>query len=168
MVWTFGKLQEGFRVADLTPENMPGALQNELGRCLHVPDESHANGLQLTMWDCGQHLNQVLWVQEKGITVDRRYFFFKSRMTRKCFAVHAGEKQDGAAVVQWQCGGEPQGHNFHWTWEMGSQLVNRESGKCLHAGADRNAPATVTTCAKLVVPANNLWVFMKPGGETYR
>lgn len=168
MVWTYGQLLEGFKVGDLTPENMPGALQNGLGRCLHVPNESHANGLQLTMWDCGQHLNQVLWVREKGVTVDQRYFFFKSRMTRKCFAVHAGQKQDGAAVVQWECGGEPQGHNFHWTWEMGGQLVNRESGKCLHAGSDRNAPATIVECSVLAVPANNLWQFMKPGGETYR
>lgn len=169
MQWTYTQIPEGVKVVpDLTPENPPGSLKNGLGSCLQVPEDS-ADGAQLTTWHCDTALTQILWVQEKGITVDRTHFFFKNRLTGACAAVHAGQKHDGAWAVQWHCGGEPQGENFHWKWADGRQLVQRESGKCLRVASNRtNAPVTLQQCIEIAVPNNKMWTFVRPGGETYR
>jgi len=110
-----------------------------------------------------------LWLREKGTFTDRAYFFLPNRLTGKCAAVHAGQKHVGAAVVQWYCGGIQPGENFYWQFGNGGQLVHKESGKCLEVvSPNRNAKAALGTCVEIVVPDNNKWVLVKPGGEEYR
>ena len=167
--WTYTPLPKGLKIVpSLTDENMPGTLKNGLGSCLQVPDES-ADGAQLTTWDCNPDLTQILWRREKGPFTDWAYFYLANRLTGKCAAVQAGQKHDGAAVVQWQCGGIQPGENFYWQVVRGGQLVHKESGKCLEVvSRDRNAKAALGTCVEIAVPENNKWVLVKPGGEEYR
>jgi hypothetical protein len=86
---------------------------------------------------------------------------YKNRMTGKCMAVHAGQKQDGAKVIQWSCGGIQLGHNFHWQ-PRGDQLMHRESGKCLHvASGGIRVLATLGPCTELQVASNLKWTVGK-------
>lgn len=163
--WTYTQVSGGGKLTpDLTDENHPGYLKNGVGPCLQVP-EGNAEGAQLTTWLCDPNLRQVLWVRETGITVDWAYEFFKNGLNRMCLAVHAGQKHDGAWVIQGHCGGEPGGQNFHWQFKPGNQLFNRESGKCLEIVARK---AVLATCAEIEVPNNKLWTLVKPNGEEYR
>jgi hypothetical protein len=135
-------------------------LRNGFGTCLHVPNESHENGVQLTTWDCIEtpHL-QIWWADINEEIYGGGFRLFISRMSDKCMAVHAGQKHDGAWVVQWSCSRilPEGGHNLQWKVEN-YQLMHRESGKCLHVASSAwNSPATLGTCAQTVVPAGMKW-----------
>lgn len=134
-------------------------LRNGFGTCLHVPNESHENGVQLTTWDCkATRPFQNWWNIINEEIYGGGFGLFINRMSDKCMAVHAGQKHDGAWVVQWSCSRLlPEGRNFQWK-EENYQLMHRESGKCLQvASSAKNSPATLGTCVKIVVPAGMKW-----------
>jgi hypothetical protein len=133
-------------------------LQNGLGRCLHIPQETRANGVQLRTWDCidKPHLK---WFQITnaadlpGIQLPQFFadeFWLANDHTDKCLAVHAGQKHDGAWVVQWDCSVDS---NFRWKWFGYGQLMHVQSGKCLHAASGgQYAVATIRSCYAPSVP----------------
>lgn len=144
-------------------------LKDGFGKCLHVPEETRNNGVQLRTWDCigKDHLKwEYVAVTEGRYSYATQYFLLRNQMTRKCAAVHKGQNHDGAWVVQWDCppSGEAPPH-FQWVnngtpWSSDGRflLVHRESGKCVHtASGDQYATVTVTTC-----PPPKAWTVNAP------
>jgi Ricin-type beta-trefoil lectin domain len=127
-------------------------VKNAGGRCLHIPQESWSNGVQLRTGDCLDK-TQIRWdkvdepIHLSLLFMQKRefpYFWLRNKMTGKCAAVRASQKHDGAWVVQWDCRPE---HNFQWMQMTDGQLLHRESGKCMHAAsAGQYAPVTIRTC----------------------
>jgi hypothetical protein len=127
-------------------------VRDGFGKCMHVPQESRANGVQLRTWDCidKPHLK---WKKTHELVVGE-YFWLENNLTGKCAAVHTGKHQDGSPVVQWDCRGE---ENFQWSMH-GDQIKHRESGKCLHSASGSNyAPLTIRTCAVIAPPQGGQW-----------
>lgn len=151
-----------------------GFLKDGFGKCLHIPQESRQNGVQLRTWDCldkshlkWQRLNSAWEISVwDGLTAPTdnplfppkspriQFLWLKNVMTGKCAAVHKGQKHDGAWVVQWDCSHEP---HFQWLWAYGGQLMHRASGKCLHvASGAQYATVTVSQCLNPKDTWNNL------------
>lgn len=141
-------------------------LQDGFGRCLHIPEESWKNGIQLRTWTCSNR-SHLRWEKAVPFRVANMlggktdYFWLKNVMTGKCAAVHAGQKHDGAWVVQWDCRDEK---NFDWSWRTDGQLQHRESGKCLHvASGAQYSKVTIRRCAG-EIPRDRLWNMSQASG----
>jgi len=155
-------------------------LRDGFGKCVHVPGVSDANGVQLRTWDCGVNLAHLTWEKvsllipetdeqraeatrrtgiplEEPLEVPMDPFWLKNRLTGKCAAVHAGQKDHGALVIQWDCGS---GKNFQWGWLSNGQIIHRESQKCLHSeSGGHNVPLTIVVCPGGAVPKGKQWTY---------
>jgi hypothetical protein len=145
------------------------------GKCLHVPQESRNNGVQLRTWDCidREHLKWEyvpVTVTERLKDVPTGYDLIRNRMTRKCAAVHLGQAHEGAWVVQWDCPSSRDApRHFQWKTDgaMANDgrfaLVHRASGKCLKsASAGRYAPVAIGTC-----PTSSDFPFQAPRAKQW-
>lgn len=147
-----GLLLAGLAFADRA--DAQNYVKDGFGKCMHVPQESRANGVQLRTWDCinKPHLK---WKKTHELVVGE-YFWLENNLTGKCAAVHKGKHQDGSPVVQWDCES-----SIHFQWILyGEQIKHRESGKCLHSASESNyAQLTIKTCAVIKPPPGGQWTY---------
>jgi Ricin-type beta-trefoil lectin domain-like len=120
------------------------------GKCLHIPGNDPANGVQLTQWDCISQSN-VQWRVEY---VGDGLYEIKSHATGKCAQVNEGSNANGAVISQWDCVDQP---NVKWKLQRASgeyyYIINEQTGKCLHLhggsigrAVSNNSPITQWKC----------------------
>ncbi|HKE17574.1 MAG TPA: RICIN domain-containing protein [Kofleriaceae bacterium] len=107
------------------------------GRCLDVPNQSTANGVQPVIWDCNGGANQQ-WTQLPGGALQV--------YGTKCLDVLDHNTAPGSAVAIWDCTG---GANQRWTFNADGTIVGAESGLCLDVNGQGTANGTrvqIWTC----------------------
>jgi len=137
-------------------------VHDGFGKCLHIPEESRSNNVQLRTWDCldkshirWRKVRPLIEPKPTGADANLEFFWLRNNMTNKCAAVHKGQKWDGAPVIQWDC---ESGIHFQWA-EKDGQLIHRESRKCLHSASGSNyAAVTISTCIEARIPDGQRWV----------
>jgi len=137
-------------------------LKNAFGKCLHVPEETRQDGVQLRTWTCidKTHLKWEI-VTEPISSPVRGTFQIKNVKTGKCIGVQQGQKLNGSWVVQLACQSHHSYTNVRWGYN-GGMLVQNESNKCLHVGSDAQyAEVTIQSCGLLPTPNNMKWTHDK-------
>ncbi|QKW18011.1 RICIN domain-containing protein [Kitasatospora sp. NA04385] len=99
------------------------------GKCLTVPENNSANGIQADQWTCIGALNQQWRVEDAG----SGYVRVIAQHSGRCLNVSGASTANNAPIIQWDCVGAT---NEQWKLEdVGSgyyRLIARHSGKCLN------------------------------------
>ncbi|WP_228122264.1 ricin-type beta-trefoil lectin domain protein [Saccharothrix syringae] len=112
-------------------------LNTGSGRCLDVPNQSQANGTQVTLWDCNGGANQQ-WASNAA----KQLVVYGG----KCLDAEGAGTAPGTRVIIWDCNG---GTNQQWTLNGDGTVTGGQSGLCLTpsgSGTANNTPITLATC----------------------
>ncbi|MBX6384309.1 MAG: RICIN domain-containing protein [Microbispora sp.] len=100
------------------------------GRCVDVPNQTHANGTQVVLWDCNGGANQQ-WHYTSG----RQLQVYGD----KCLDAYGQGTANGTQVVIWDCNG---GANQQWELNADGTVTGVQSGLCLDAYGQGTANGT--------------------------
>lgn len=100
------------------------------GRCVDVPNQSRANGTQVTLWDCNGGANQQWTLTSAGQL---------QVYGDKCLDAESAETTAGTRVVIWDCGSAG---NQRWNLNADGTVTGVQSGLCLDASGSGTANGT--------------------------
>lgn len=74
-------------------------------KCLEIPGNSAANGVQLDQWDCyaTRKMNEDWYLDY----VSNTQFRIRNRQTGKCLNVKGASRASNTPIIQWDCGNYP-------------------------------------------------------------
>ncbi|SDY46750.1 endo-1,4-beta-xylanase [Micromonospora pattaloongensis] len=112
-----------------TPPTVPPNSASEIvgvqsGRCVDVPNASHANGTRVTLYDCNKQSNQA-WTY----TSDKQLRVYGD------MCLDAAGSGNGAAIQIYSCHGQT---NQQWNVNSNGTISGVQSGRCLDVWSTAN------------------------------
>jgi hypothetical protein len=95
----------------------------QAGKCAQVDGRSHANGANISQWDC-LHQDNVIWSTRPA---GDGYVFLVNKESGKCMHVEGRSLANGAKISQWDCVNQD---NVKWkieTVQRGSTRIDNGS-----------------------------------------